>query len=352
MATDKRQNIKTELRSSIQATLSGLSALDVSRQSEICQSVVLSLPEYRQARRIGIYLSMPKAEAQTDILVHDALESGKEVFVPYIYSIGIEKPKRKVMDMLELTSVREYEGLGSDAWGIPKLPMEGREQRENAMGGVGRSFESDGSAKAVEVVDGLDVIVVPAVAFDTEMNRLGHGAAFYDTFLSRFCESEKRPKPFLGESMCFVTRDRRLTPRSRVMSGRAGSSIREARHARLGLAGGCRSCWGWKVADFKRYPISITLAFELVHSGYSHRRHAICCLARSHQGWKCCLPHDSGGAWSLFLANFSRSSALALVPSRRPLVLLNVLLSSITIHQSSHFCNSWMRQTLSPLSNI
>ncbi|SMR54104.1 unnamed protein product [Zymoseptoria tritici ST99CH_1A5] len=189
---------KKELRSRMRETLSRLSDEDIASQSAEAQRTIITLPQFQQADRIGIYLSMPNSEAQTDTLVKASLLSGKSVFVPYIYSVGVEKPKRKVMDMLRLESLDEYYVLDRDAWGIPKLPKEGRESRENAMGGAGLSIAADGSEREFgEEKRGLDMIVVPAVAFDRSMNRTGHGAGFYDRFLTRFCKSKARNKPFL-----------------------------------------------------------------------------------------------------------------------------------------------------------
>ena len=150
---------------------------------------------------------MPAAEAQTDLLVRDALCSGKQVFVPFLYApaqdvtVGGGKP-RKVMDLLRLDSESEYDGLSKDAWGIPSLSADSVRDRENAMGGKGltlagcRSTDSVGEGN----IGGLDLVVVPAVAFDTHLDRLGHGAGFYDAFLTRFCSQGKRAKPYLGES--------------------------------------------------------------------------------------------------------------------------------------------------------
>jgi 5-formyltetrahydrofolate cyclo-ligase len=192
---------KSELRSRIREKLSALDVENVAAQSAEAQRTIITLPQFQQADRIGIYLSMPTGEAQTDTLVKASLLSGKSVFVPYIYSIGAEKPKRKVMDMLRLESMDEYYGLKRDSWGIPSLSREGREGRENAMGGRGLSFTAEGSEhKAGEDQGGLDMIVVPAVAFDRSMNRMGHGAGFYDRFLTRFCDGDLRSKPFLGQS--------------------------------------------------------------------------------------------------------------------------------------------------------
>lgn len=269
MATDgtsNAQEAKKAQRNRMKQTLSTLSDEIVDLQSEKAQNVILDLPQYQQAKRVGIYLSMLKAEAQTGELVRHALDSGKAVFVPYIYSVRDTKPKKKIMDMLRLKSLEDYEGLQRDSWGIPKLPPEGRESRENAMGGSGLSLNSDDVEECDREVAGLDLIVVPAVAFDRDMNRMGHGAGFYDQYLLRFCADKKRAKPFLGWSHCAgreveIQADART---SRTLPRTAGHRIRPVDHAGMGLESRCYRSRGWDLADFERYPMSI--AFQL-HCG-------------------------------------------------------------------------------------
>ncbi|KAL1586349.1 hypothetical protein WHR41_05383 [Cladosporium halotolerans] len=195
------QAAKKALRKDIKARLSSLDPSEIATQSQQAQNVILNLDAYKRARSLSIYLSMPAAEAQTDVLVMDALSEGKKVFVPFLYtpagSSTTSGKKRKVMDLLRLRSVEEYEGLERDAWGIPSLGLEGVDERENAMGGKGLTLANDFDPESGRKDGNLDLVVVPAVAFDAQMNRLGHGAGFYDAFFTRFCQNGKRPKPYL-----------------------------------------------------------------------------------------------------------------------------------------------------------
>ena len=205
--TTEAQAAKKALRKEIKSRLSSLSENEIATQSEQAQKVILNLDQYKQAKSLSIYLSMPAAEAQTDLLVRDALRSGKQVFVPFLYTptqdieVGGGKP-RKVMDLLRLNSESEYDGLSKDAWGIPSLSADSVGDRENAMGGKGLTLAGDKITDGVSdsSASGLDVVVVPAVAFDTHLDRLGHGAGFYDAFLTRFYSQGRRAKPYLGES--------------------------------------------------------------------------------------------------------------------------------------------------------
>lgn len=203
-----QKEAKKALRSELKSRLSQLSIQDLIAQSEKAQNTTLNSSHYKNARRVGIYLSMPQSEAQTDLLIRDALSlsQAKSVFVPYIYSVKNDdktskKRTTKVMDMMRLETMEEYAGLEKDGWGIPKLSDEGIERRENAMGWKGLSVDADGSRVEYEDVaageGGLDLIVVPAVAFDRKLNRLGHGAGFYDKFLTRNFGDGKSKKPYL-----------------------------------------------------------------------------------------------------------------------------------------------------------
>jgi len=143
---------------------------------------------------------MPTAEARTDIILQHALSSDKKVFVPHLHKMaGDVGSKRKVMHMLRLNSFDEFNGLARDSWGIPYLPTGSIQQRENAMGGTGIGLDDSdvaGSGNGSETA-GLDLIVMPGVAFDPHMGRLGHGAGFYDSYLSRLCGKDGIRKPYL-----------------------------------------------------------------------------------------------------------------------------------------------------------
>jgi 5-formyltetrahydrofolate cyclo-ligase len=148
----------------------------------------LQLAAYIDAKRISVFLSMPSGEVSTRDIVVDALESGKRVFVPYIKRFQDEDGKAGAsMEMLALYSVTELELLKSDNWGIPTLDERSISSRENAFGGVG-IIRSEGDSVDSEgySTPGLDLILVPGVAFDANNGRLGHGKGFYDRYLTRY----------------------------------------------------------------------------------------------------------------------------------------------------------------------
>ncbi|OJJ42700.1 hypothetical protein ASPZODRAFT_137088 [Penicilliopsis zonata CBS 506.65] len=202
------QTAKKELRQRMRCVLQSLPPEAIAAQcAKITSERLCALPEYQQAQRIGVYLSMPAGELSTTAIVQDALARGKEVFIPYIHRVEAEPAQSKrvsVMDMLALTSMAEFEALVPDRWGIPSLQAEQVTDRDNCFGGQGvsprRTIESTGGDR-----HGLDLIVMPGMAFDTGFRRLGHGKGYYDYFLTRFSKNEAQSKsgtlkmPFLGK---------------------------------------------------------------------------------------------------------------------------------------------------------
>lgn len=138
---------------------------------------------YQDATRVSVYLAMPAAEIQTDAIVRHALGAGKHVYVPYLHKSPLETPDTpaRVMDMVKLESLQDYESLTPDRWGIPSVDPATVHSRRRILGGPD-AFHSDLAT--------LDLMVMPGVAFDVDqagsVRRLGHGKGFYDFFINRY----------------------------------------------------------------------------------------------------------------------------------------------------------------------
>lgn len=153
------------------------------------------MPEYKAARRISVYLSMPTGEINTSNIVRDALDQGKKVFIPYTYNVDepVDGQPKSIMDMVELSSMKDFEALEADKWGIPTPSKDSISSRANCFGTAGIT-----NGETEQITDGLDLIVMPGMAFDSSFGRLGHGKGFYDFFLSR-CHQALR-MPFRGKN--------------------------------------------------------------------------------------------------------------------------------------------------------
>ncbi|KAF7561711.1 hypothetical protein G7046_g2433 [Stylonectria norvegica] len=174
---------KQQLRSMMKQRLSTVTQESVNAQSRQIFETLKEFKPYREASRISIYLSMPSGEIQTDAIVRHALADGKEVFVPYLHRSPLETPgtPARVMDMVHLENLQDYESLKLDGWGIPSIDPASVHQRQRILGGP----DAHHSQQAT-----LDFMLMPGVAFDIDeagsVRRLGHGKGFYDFFLNRY----------------------------------------------------------------------------------------------------------------------------------------------------------------------
>ncbi|KLJ05717.1 hypothetical protein EMPG_10807 [Blastomyces silverae] len=195
------QTAKKELRRKLRKILSEVSKDSVAVQSSIVTRNLLALPEYHAANKLSVYLSMPSGEISTTAIVRDAFSRGKQVYVPYLYqpdpAATATQGRSSVMEMLALRSLEDYESLQADKWGIPTLDANTIGSRRNCLGGYGiptgetaqagstmTEAESE-STVAGDDSSGLDLVVMPGLAFDEQLQRLGHGKGYYDHFINR-----------------------------------------------------------------------------------------------------------------------------------------------------------------------
>ncbi|KAH7886994.1 5-formyltetrahydrofolate cyclo-ligase [Phlebopus sp. FC_14] len=171
-------NNKRALRKAVTATLNDLSLADVQAQSEAIASKILALPAFQSCKAISCYLSMPTAEVQTTAVIMSILaDSGKRLSVPSIAA------KDGYMDFVRLHDVNDLQSMPLGLWGIPQPTLEWQNEKRQSI--------LDSSC------DNLDVILMPGVAFDRSLSRLGHGKGYYDRFLSSYITEGSRPRPLL-----------------------------------------------------------------------------------------------------------------------------------------------------------
>ncbi|KAH9876826.1 hypothetical protein IAQ61_002187 [Plenodomus lingam] len=184
---------KKELRKKSRHIVNKVSHDAAASQTRKATETLLALPEYQAARRISVYLSMPAGEINTSSVVRDALARGKRVFIPYTYKLSepAEAQPKSIMDMLELHSINDFASLQPDGWGIPTPSTDSISARANCFGGEGIT---DGQSRLDSDQEmGLDLIVMPGMAFDSSFGRLGHGKGFYDYFLARCHQASRMP---------------------------------------------------------------------------------------------------------------------------------------------------------------
>lgn len=136
---------------------------------------VYELPEYQQAKTVGLFLSMPKGEIQTDSIINHAIGCGKVVYVPRV-GANFEHAD---MEMIPCPTVPDfYATWPRNKWQIPEPPPEVIE-------------ESGIAAKPGD----LDLIIVPGLAFDARGGRLGQGKGYYDRFLAKMRSHQNATTP-------------------------------------------------------------------------------------------------------------------------------------------------------------
>lgn len=118
----------------------------------ICERLV-ALDDFKNAKRIGVFLPLP-TEVQIDQVIEGAWKDGKTVCVPYFH------PEKHYYGM---SLLNPGSALKTERWNV----------REPA------------DPQPVDPAS-LDLILVPAMAFDRSGNRLGHGGGHYDRLLEHF----------------------------------------------------------------------------------------------------------------------------------------------------------------------
>ncbi|KAE9407898.1 5-formyltetrahydrofolate cyclo-ligase [Gymnopus androsaceus JB14] len=167
------QSQKRALRKSMSTALRSLDPLSVMEQSRAVAAQVLALPAFQGCKNVSCFLSMPLGELDTSEIVAEILKSeNKSLFVPKVCSDG-------AMEFMKLYNQRDLDTLSSGLWGI----------REPSV-----DWENSPRVNAMDA--GLDVILMPGVAFDRSMSRLGHGKGYYDRYIARYVASG-RPRPLL-----------------------------------------------------------------------------------------------------------------------------------------------------------
>jgi len=115
------------------------------------------------------------------------------------------------MDMLALFSTEDLDSLKPDPWGIPSIDDASVTSRENALPKPANAAIQREGMTTESSVPGLDLILMPGLAFDRENGRLGHGKGFYDRYLrlyknSMTAENRKAQMPLLGMASRLVGR--------------------------------------------------------------------------------------------------------------------------------------------------
>lgn len=153
-------SLKSSLRSELKKNLSNLDVNLKRRQSEAVCKLFLNTEFYRKAGSIACYCSESRSEVETISLIKTMIEDGKKVCLPVVESEDSD---------LQFYSVKDPDkDLVRGLWGIYQPDNTKCERTENTA---------------------VNTVIVPALGFSENGDRLGRGRGFYDRWLSKLDES-------------------------------------------------------------------------------------------------------------------------------------------------------------------
>jgi 5-formyltetrahydrofolate cyclo-ligase len=129
---------------------------ELARRSRAIAERLNSIPEFRDARALLIYVSSKDNEVDTLEPIRNALDDNRMVLVP------VAMPSTREILWSQLRSLDDLE---PSTFGI----LEPRNDR----------------VRPVEPTE-ADVAIIPGIAFDAAGHRIGYGGGYYDRFLGKF----------------------------------------------------------------------------------------------------------------------------------------------------------------------
>lgn len=173
MNEDSIQQAKREMRKQVKLSLDGLSEAERNVLNRKVQERFFQLTVVKEARTVMIYYGIG-SEIDTVPLIEGLLAEGKKVGLPICRGdLNLDIGQIRSLNQVKERQFKHFTLM--EPWNTPLLDP------------------------AV-----LDLAVIPGVAFDQKGNRLGHGAGYYDRFLSRIPQTVYK----LGLAYDLQVRDR------------------------------------------------------------------------------------------------------------------------------------------------
>lgn len=167
---------KSQLRKSMKATLRQIPVEALQTQSHHIHQRLLQLDQFKAAKRIAIYMNMPHLEVQTNSIIKSCFDNNKLVYLPRIQNSPKADRKPSYLEMVRVPSYQDVLEM------TPK--------------GKYKLLEPESGVDILDENEQLDLILVPGVAFDGAKRRMGHGAGYYDEFLTNYFNTYNKA-PFL-----------------------------------------------------------------------------------------------------------------------------------------------------------
>lgn len=172
IATHALRAAKAALRGELKKRIANIPHEEQFLQSKIVTEKILENSRFKSSRKISIYLSINhEIRVQTAGILEQIFEQDKECFVPKF------TPDSHLMAMLKLDSLEDYAKLVADNWEV-KAPTDEDLKREDA-----------------NATGGLDLLIVPGLAFTSRGHRLGGGKGYYDAYIQN-CSHDPHGRPY------------------------------------------------------------------------------------------------------------------------------------------------------------
>lgn len=150
---------KKELRKRILNIRNSMSLEDVEKNSTIIMDKIINTEIYKQSKVVFTYMDFNK-EVMTSKLIEHMLCDKKRVVIPFTDTINTELIPSEITKQadLKLNSFGYYEPVSI----VPVNPEE------------------------------IDLVIVPGVVFDKNLNRIGFGKGYYDRILVKLKSNAKK----------------------------------------------------------------------------------------------------------------------------------------------------------------
>ena len=165
----EKEKIRKEIKEKLKAT-----SEDYRKEASAKIALnALNIPEMKEQKRTGL-LGLKKTEKtvlayssvgnepSTLALIDSLLKSGKKVCLPLCTDLDEEGHRTGAFDAMEARVITSFDDLVAGAYGIPEPKAD------------------------TEIVppEEIDIVILPCVGCDRQCRRIGHGAGYYDKYLT------------------------------------------------------------------------------------------------------------------------------------------------------------------------
>lgn len=168
------QSSKKLLRKDVLHKLHALAHHVIVDQSVESLRVLKDSEIFKNSKSVGIFMSMD-TEIKTQLIIKESFDCGKDVYLPHIAKLTPDQSQKIQLykeppHYLIFYKMDNYESCIN-------LPPRGKFKLREPTSGPDLLEQ--------KLENGLDLLIMPGVAFTPKLDRLGHGGAFYDDFIKR-----------------------------------------------------------------------------------------------------------------------------------------------------------------------